>query len=118
MGRHQTRLQLRLMSEDRVPTPPPADQGLPARPMPFQALPAVVQFARTKIQPGQEVPQIVLIYDTPDMRVISYWNEEDFTALAKNMLRFVGAPSLTVADITDLRDLDKIKDARPFEGPR
>lgn len=102
------------MADDRTPTPPPADQGLPPRPMPFQAIPASIQFVRTKLQPGQEVPQICFVYDTPDTRIISYWNEEDFTALAKNMLRFVGAPSLTIADINDLRDLNKIKDARPF----
>ncbi len=55
-----------------------------------------------------------MIYDDPVQRVVTYWAEEAFIQLAKNMLRFAGAPSLTIADINDLRDLDKIKDARPF----
>lgn len=105
------------MTEDRVPTPPVDDQGLPPRPAPYQPIPGNMQFARCNPQPDQP-PLIAMIYDDPAQRLVTYWAEESFIQLAKNMLRFAGAPALTIADVDDLRDLNKIKDARPFENPR
>lgn len=114
MDGQQTRLQLRIMTEDRSPIPPVDDQGLPPRPAPYQPIPGNVQFARCKLQPGQDVPLIAMVYDDPVQRVVTYWAEDAFIQLARSMLRFAGAPSLTIADIDDLRDLNKLKDARPF----
>lgn len=105
------------MTEDRVPTPPVDDQGLPPRPAPYQPVPGNVQFVRCKLQAGQDVPLVAMIYDDPSTRTVSYWEEAAFVTMAKRMLRFAGEPSLTIADIDDLKNLDKLNDARPFEGP-
>lgn len=104
------------MADDlnRVPTPPTDEQGFPPRPLPYQPVPGNMQFVRCKLQAGQDVPLVAMIYDDPSQRVVTYFTEDAFIQLARNMLRFAGAPSLTVADINDLRDLDKIKDAGPF----
>lgn len=99
------------MAVDATPTPPDHSQGLPDRPLPFAPVPGMVQFAKCAPQEGQ--PDLVaFIYDSPEVRVVSYWAEDAFVQLAQRMLAFVGAgPGLTVADMDDLQ---KLKDAGPF----
>lgn len=86
---------------------PPNDQGLPQRPVPYQPVPGIVQFTRCAPVEGQDEPLIAMIYDSPDTRVVSYWAESAFLALAQRMTKFVGAPvaELTVADMSDLAAL-------------
>lgn len=103
------------MPDDPVPTPP-GDQGLPPRPMPYQAIPGTMLFSRCQPVEGQTEPLIALLYDSPDARIVSYWAESAFLQLAQRMQRFVaeGAQGLTVADMDDLQ---RLRDASPFEGP-
>lgn len=93
---------------DRAPIPPgatplPDDQGLPPRPILYQPVAGEVAFRRGKIG-DQDV--IVLVYDSPDTRTVSYWTEDSFVTLAERMLAFVGKPQLTVADLDDLKSLN------------
>lgn len=94
---------------DRTPTPPPDDQELPPRPFPFVPQDGQVALRSTVL------PDVVaMIYDSGDVRVVSYWTHEALAALANRMLTFVGEAPITVADLDDLRGL---RDASPFIEP-
>ena len=84
-----------------------------ARQMLWAAASAQVKFGRTVMSDGTS--KVVFTLDTPSSRCITFWGEDDFEALMRNGLAFLGkAPDgLVLADMNDLRAINNAPDGKP-----